>query len=90
MIRRCLKWVKNTYLICGVAQYITDNKDSKFPIDEIFNTALREMGPKSVSLFMRAVFETNVWLTINFHMYRLMCNGLMHYRQKKQHTRPFD
>jgi len=30
------------------------------------------MGPKSVSLFMWAAFERNVWLAIDFHAYRSM------------------
>ena len=35
LICRCSKWVKNTYFICGVAQYIIDHKGSEFSIYSI-------------------------------------------------------
>jgi len=72
LIRRCSKWVKNTYFICGVAQYIIDHKGSEFPNDENFYIAFREMGPKSVSLFMWAAFEENVWLAVDSHVFQSM------------------
>ena len=38
----------------------------------IFNIALQEMGPKSVSLFIWKAFKKNVWLAVDFHVYKSM------------------
>ena len=62
--------MKNTYFICGVAQYIIDHKGLEFPNDESFYISLQEMGPISVSLFIWAAFEKNVWLAVDFHVYK--------------------
>ena len=60
---------KNTYFVCNLAQYLIDNNEGKFPEKEEFYIGLYEMGPKSVSLCMRAAFKEKVWLSVDLHVY---------------------
>ena len=46
LICQCSKWVKNTYFICGVAQYIIDHKGLEFSNDESFIFHCKKWVPK--------------------------------------------
>jgi endonuclease III len=69
IIRQTSKWVKNTFVLINIFQYIKEvwNNEPSQNFHEWIN--FHEMGPKTVGLLFHSVFEKSVALPVDSHVW---------------------